>query len=198
MSKKIVAIVGSYRKGGTIDTAVESILAGARERGAKTHTFYLTDQHIEFCTNCRTCVQTPGPERGKCSQKDDMEQILTEIEAADAVVLASPVNCGNVTSIFRRFLERLLGCAYWPWGQAAPTPRSKVHTLKAVLLASSAMPGMMIPLFTGASSALRRTARILGAKPVGTMWIGLTAGEPHHKLSSRKLEQARRLGMKLA
>ncbi len=32
MSKKIVAIVGSYRKGGAIDSAVEAILAGARER----------------------------------------------------------------------------------------------------------------------------------------------------------------------
>ena len=133
MGKKVVAIVGSYRKGGTIDTAVEAIMAGARDNGAQTHTVYLTEQHIEFCSNCRSCTQTPGPERGKCPQRDDMEPILAEIETADAIVLASPVNCGNVTAIFRRFLERLMGCAYWPWGQSAPTPRSKLRTQKAIL-----------------------------------------------------------------
>ena len=66
MSSKVVAIVGSYRKGGAIDTAVEAVLEGAREKGAQTHTIYLTDQHIEFCTNCRKCTQPPGEERVKC------------------------------------------------------------------------------------------------------------------------------------
>src|ERR1700738_1470664 len=119
MCKKVVAIVGSYRKNGTIDTTVEAIMAGARERGARTHTVYLTEQHIEFCTNCRNCCQTAGPERGRCPQEDDLEDMLTEIEAADGLVLASPVNYSDVTAVFRRFLERLMGCAYWPWGQPA-------------------------------------------------------------------------------
>jgi multimeric flavodoxin WrbA len=66
MSSKVVAIVGSYRKGGAIDAAVEAILEGAREKGAQTHTLYLTEQHIEFCTHCRQCAQEPGEERGKC------------------------------------------------------------------------------------------------------------------------------------
>jgi multimeric flavodoxin WrbA len=102
-----VAIIGSYRKSGAIDTAVEAVLEGAREKGAQTHTIYLRDQHIEFCTNCRQCTQKPGEERGKCAQRDDLETILNEIEAADAVVLGSPVNYYNATALFRRFLERL-------------------------------------------------------------------------------------------
>ncbi len=80
MSEKIVAIVGSYRKGEIIDTAVEAILKGVREKGATTHTIYLTEQHIECCRNCRTCAQKPGIERGKCPKPDDMEPILPEIE----------------------------------------------------------------------------------------------------------------------
>ncbi|HUX28545.1 MAG TPA: flavodoxin family protein [Terracidiphilus sp.] len=198
MSKKIVAIVGSYRKGGTIDKAVEAILAGARTRGARTSTIYLTEQHIEFCTNCRECVQTPGPERGRCAQKDDLEPILTEIEAADAVVLASPVNCYNVTALFRRFLERMLGYAYWPWGQPAPRERTKLRPRKAVLVSSSAMPGFMIPLATGAARTLRLAARMLGAKTVGTLWIGLSAQKSHQPLPANVSVRARRLGMRLA
>lgn len=197
MGKKVVAILGTYRKGGTIDTAVEAILEGARSQRAGTHTIYLIDRRIEFCTNCRHCTQTPGPERGKCTQEDDLESILTEIESSDALVLASPVNLGNTTAIFRCFMERLIGSAYWPWGDAAPQPRSKVRTLKAALVASSAAPGFMIPLFTGTKTALRTTARILGAKPIASMWIGLSAREQHHLLSPRVLARARRIGIKL-
>lgn len=198
MSKKIVAIVGSYRKEGTIDAAVEAILAGARERGAATHTIYLTEQHIEFCRNCRTCTQEPGAKRHKCPHHDDMEPILKEIEAADAVVLGSPVNCGNTTAIFRRFMERLMGSFYWPWGQPSPKLRKEASTRKAVLVASSAMPGPMIPLFTGTMGALRMTAKALHAKPVGRMCIGLSSGEVHRALSARRQARARRLGIRLA
>jgi hypothetical protein len=197
VSKKVVAIVGTYRKGGTIDSAVEAILDGSRSRRASTRTIYLMDQHLEFCTNCRQCVQEPGLERGRCRHKDDLESILTEIETADAVVLASPVNLGNTTAIFRQFMERLIGYAYWPWGKPAPEPRSRVQTLKAALVASSASPGFMIPLFTGTGAALRKTAKVLGARPVASLWIGLAAGEVHHKLPDRVLARARRIGRKL-
>ena len=90
MSNKVVAIVGSYRKGGTIDQAVEAILEGARANGAITHTVQLRNCHIEFCTNCRHCMQEPGETRGKCLQQDDLEPILAGIESADAVVLGAP------------------------------------------------------------------------------------------------------------
>ncbi len=197
MSKKVVAILGSYRRGETIDTAVEAILEGARARGAKTSSIRLTEKHIGFCTNCRQCTQAPGVERGRCKQDDDLNAIVTEIEAADAVVLATPVNYGNATAIFRQFMERLIGCFYWPWGQPAPRARSKVPTLKAALVASSAMPGFLIPIATGTRGALRTTAKILGAKPAASLWIGLAAGEPHHQLSARTLAKARRIGARL-
>ncbi|MGA2674340.1 MAG: flavodoxin family protein [Terracidiphilus sp.] len=198
MIRKVVAIVGSYRKGGTIDSAVEAILNGAREKGAETHTIYLTEQHLEFCKNCRQCVLKPGAERGACEQQDDLEPILKEIEAADAVVLGSPVNYGNVTAVFRTFMERLIGFAYWPWGQPTPAARKKRFTRKAALVASSGMPGFLIPWVTGTGYALRTTAKMLGARPVGSLWIGLSAMEPHHPLSTGDRERARRIGMKLA
>ena len=197
MGKKVVAVLGTYRKGGTLDAAVEAILEGARERRATTSTIYLTDKHLEFCANCRQCTQSPGPERGKCKKDDDLDAILGEIEAADAVVLASPVNCGNATAIFRCFMERLIGCSYWPWGQLAPESRSHIHTLKAALVATSAMPGFLIPFATGTKTALRTAAQILGAKPVAGLWIGLAAGRPDHQPSPRVLARARRIGRKL-
>jgi NAD(P)H-dependent FMN reductase len=197
-NKKVVAIVGSYRKGGTTDSAVEAILEGAREKGAQTQTYYLVCQHLEFCTNCRQCTQTPGEERGKCAQQDDLEMILTDIEAADAVVLGSSINYGGVTAVFRKFMERLIGFTYWPWGESMPKPRKKTLTRKAVLVASSGMPGFFIPLFTGVARTLRLTAKMLGAKPVASLWIGLSAMEQNQQLSAKAKEQARRIGSKLA
>jgi len=198
MSRKVVAIVGSYRKGGTIDQAVEAILEGARAKGAVTQTVQLRNCHIEFCTNCRQCMQEPGETRGRCVQHDDLEAILAGIGSADAVVLGSPVNAFNTTALFRRFIERLVGYGYWPWGQNAPKARTKLKPRKAVLVASAAMPGFLIPLATGAPRALRTAATLLGAKTVGKMWIGLSAQEEHQKLSTQTRLRARQLGTKLA
>ncbi len=198
MSRKVVAIVGSYRKGGTIDQAVEAILEGARASGAITQTVQLRNCHIEFCTNCRHCMQESGETRGKCLQQDDLEPILEGIEAADAVVLGSPVNAFNTTAIFRRFMERLVGYGYWPWGQNAPKARSRRRPRKAVLVASAAMPGFLIPYATGAPRALRTAASLLGAKPVGKLWIGLSAREEHQRISRQTRLRARRLGAKLS
>lgn len=197
MGHKIVAIVGSYRRGGTVDMAVEAILEGAREQGAQTHTIYLNDAHIEFCTNCRRCTQAPGVQRGQCVQKDDLQAILEEIDAADAIVLGSPVNCWNTTAIFRRFMERLLGNVYWPWGMNGPVPRDKQPKRRAVLVASSAAPGFLIPVLTGAAKALRVSAEMLGAKTVAKLWIGLAAQKPHQPLSARTVQRARRIGARL-
>lgn len=198
MSVRIVAIVGSYRKGGSIDRAVEEILTAARERGAITETIQLLDRHLEFCTNCRACTQAPGTERGCCTHKDDLEQILASVDAADALVLAAPVNFYNVTALFRRFMERLVGYAYWPWGQGAPKMRGSTLRRKAVLVTAAGMPGFLIPFFTGAVSALQRTAKVLGAHTVGKLLIGLAAIEPNKPLSKGVLRQARALGAELA
>jgi multimeric flavodoxin WrbA len=113
-------------------------------------------------------------------------------------VLGSPVNYGGVTAVFRTFLERLIGYTFWPWGQPSPMARVKRASRKAVLVATSGMPGFMIPIFTGVSATLHRAAQMLGAKTVGSMWIGLSAMEPLHPLSARTRERARRMGWKLA
>jgi putative NADPH-quinone reductase len=197
MAKKVVAIVGSYRKGGTVDGAVDAVLAGARERGAETSKIFLLDQHIEYCRNCRACTQTEGEARGECAIHDDMAAILDEIDRADALILGSPVNFYNVTAVFRTFLERLLGCAYWPWGQWSPKPRSEKLPRKAVLISSSAAPGIFLPFATGVPKALRVAANCLGARPVAKLWIGLVAQSAQPKLSERVLRRAHRIGAEL-
>ncbi|MFA5529870.1 MAG: flavodoxin family protein [Thiohalomonadaceae bacterium] len=194
---KITAIVGSYRKGGTSDQAVDAILAAARDAGAEIHKIYLIDQRIAFCANCRECMQEPGPERGQCPIRDDVPGILDAIDVSDAVVLASPVNFGTVTAIMKQFIERLGAYAWWPWGTPAPRPRKPHKEKRAVVVASSAAPAFMARYSTSVVGLLKKAAAVMGAKTVGVLFIGLAARYPGQPLDENTLRRARRLGKKL-
>lgn len=195
---KITAIVGTYRKGGIIDTAVDEMLASAREAGAETSKVYLIDKHIEFCTNCRACTQHPGEKRGDCPLKDDMNGILDEIERSDALVLGSPLNFWSVTAVMKRFIERLTGYAYWPWGAAAPKARIASKQKRAVIVAASAAPSIIARMATQLVGHLKKTSAFLGCKTVGVLFIGLAAQEQRQDIGERARRSARRLGKTLA
>ena len=194
----ITAVVGTYRKGGIIDTAVDEILESAREAGADVSKIYLTDRHIEFCTNCRSCTQEPGPKRGRCVLEDDMGGLLDTLEQSDGIVLASPVNFGTVTAVMKRFIERLICYGYWPWGANAPEARNKARTRRAVLVTSSAAPSVIARLASQIVKLLKSAAALLGAKPVGVLSIGLAAKEERQDMDKRHRLRARELGRVLA
>lgn len=196
ISHKVLGIVGSYRKKGYIDAAITEILAAAETEGAQTQKIYLQDRHIEFCTNCRACLQEPGTHRGRCVLEDDMDSILQEVESADALVIGAPVNYGNINALTRQFLERCVCYGYWPWDAATPKPRNPVQRKKAVLVSSSAAPAFMGRWMSGALPALKDLAKMLGAKPVGVLWMGLVKPK-EVKLSDKIRKQAQQLGQKL-
>jgi hypothetical protein len=198
MAKRILGIVGSYRKDGIVDRLVTETLASAEAAGAVTKKIYLSDAHIEFCRNCRECTQEPGTEPGKCVQADDFASILSDWKECDGLVIGSPVNFFNVTAITRRFMERLVCFSYWPWGQPAPKMRSKSKDKKAVLITATAMPSILCRLFTGAPRALRLTAETMGASPIKSIFVGLIAQEKHAALPDRAIRKAGAAGRQLA
>ena len=195
--KKVTAIVGTYRKGGIIDTAVDEILASAREQGALVEKIHLTDTRIEFCTNCRTCAGQAGRERGTCPLSDDMAGILDKIEQSDVLVLASPMNFGTVTAIMKRFIERLICYACWPWGAMAPRKRTRENPKRAVVVVSSAAPAFLARYTTRITGLLKQAADLMGARTTGVLFIGLAARKPHQDIGARARRKARRLGRKL-
>ncbi len=198
MGRKVVGIVGSYRKGHIIDSAVSAVLKGAEEAGAETKKIYLLDKHIEFCTNCRACTQEKDVARGKCVQDDDLEEILKEIDSAYGVVLGSPMNFFTVTAIMKRFVERLVGFAYWPWGTAVPKPRNKKPHKKAVIVTSSACPAFIgRVLMPNALGVLKAAAQSMGARVVKKLYFGLIATEKDQRLNEKALSKAYQAGKSL-
>ncbi len=199
MSRKIVGIVGSYRKGGIIDTAVSQALKGAEESGAETVKIFLPDKKIEFCNNCRGCTQQPGDKRGECIYDDDMEGILQQLDEADGYVLGSPVNFGTVTAITKRFMERLVVYAYWPWGKiAAPKFRNVKLNKKAVIITSFTPPGWIGRIILpGAAKQLKLTAKVLGAKQLKFLYLGMVPKAADSKLDDKNMQKAIQAGKRL-
>lgn len=194
---KVTAVVGSYRRGGVVDTLVDAVLEGARAAGAETRIIHLLDARIEFCRNCRECAQTPGPARGVCPLPDEMGAILDEIAASDAVVLASPMNFWTVTAVMKRFIERLVCFAYWPWGMGAPKTRPPDRARRGLIVVSSAAPAPLARWTTRMVPLMRSVLRLFGVRRPEVLFVGLCALRERQPLPEKTLRRARALGGKL-
>lgn len=195
---RVLIINGSYRKNGATDLLVDVVDRTLKARGAETDLLVLRGEDICFCTNCRACMQKPGEAPGECVLRDAMQDIVQRIEACDALVLASSTNAGSVTAIFRRLIERLVVYCYWPWGTPSPTYRKAVATKKkAVLISTCGAPAFLGRLLFSTQRQLAATAKLVGARVRGALFLGLHAQQPVAKLSPSEIKRAERLAEKL-
>ncbi|TRZ64388.1 MAG: flavodoxin family protein [Rhodocyclaceae bacterium] len=194
----LLAITGSYRDEGIIDQAVAFAADAAARAGATVEVVQLRDYPIAFGRHCRQCTLTPGDAPGICVQQDGMQALIEKIEGADAIILASPTNFYSVTALFKRFMERLVVYAYWPWQMHGPEFRKKPpFSKKALVIASAAAPALLGRLFYSTLKQLRMTAKSIGATTVGDVFIGLAAGQPVTRLSEGQKRRIERLTRRL-
>jgi multimeric flavodoxin WrbA len=105
---KVMAINGSPRKSWNTATLLKKALKGAASQGAETELIHLYDLKFTGCTSCFACKIKGGKSYGRCAVKDGLSPVLKKVEAADALILGSPIYFGNVSGEMRSFLERLL------------------------------------------------------------------------------------------
>ena len=98
---KVLGIAGSPRRGGNTDLLLAELIKGAAGKGAETKTIVLNDLDIAPCQHCDTCL-----EEGKCRIEDDMQMIYGELEQADRIVLASPIQFMGVTAQMKAMIDR--------------------------------------------------------------------------------------------
>lgn len=195
---KVLAINGSYRDDGITDQVVQIALEALEAEGASIERVNLREYPIEFCLNCRECTQAPGVSPGHCVLDDGMAALIEKIEAADAYILAAPTNFSSVTAIFKRFMERLVAYAYWPWDQSYPRFRKAgERPKKALLVTSSAAPTFLGRWLFGSGRQLKMTAKTIGAESVGLLFTGLANREKHQRLSPEIVVRTRRLAHRL-
>jgi len=105
---KVMAINGSPRKTWNTATLLRKALQGAASQGAETELVHLYDLNFKGCISCFACKTRGGKSYGRCAVKDDLKPIFKKIEAADGLILGSPIYFGIVSGEMRSFMERLL------------------------------------------------------------------------------------------
>ena len=98
---KIVAITGSPRENGRTSAIVNEIVKGFTEDGGQSELFHINDLDIKGCQACGYCDSHDG-----CAVKDDMQDIYSAIEEADAVVIGSPVYMYQMTAQTKMVMDR--------------------------------------------------------------------------------------------
>jgi multimeric flavodoxin WrbA len=98
---KVLGIAGSPRRGGNTDLLLAEVMRGAASRGAKVKTIILNDLKITPCQHCDACL-----EAGRCRIEDDMQMVYRELEAADRIVLASPIQFMGLTAQMKAMIDR--------------------------------------------------------------------------------------------
>jgi multimeric flavodoxin WrbA len=83
---KILILKGSPRPNGNSSTLADQVAAGAKKAGAEVESVFLHGFYIRPCDGCDFCIET-----GVCVVKDDMQALYPKIQAANALVLASPI-----------------------------------------------------------------------------------------------------------
>ena len=101
MSKKILILSASARKGGNSERLAEQFQKGATESGNEVETIRLFDKKIGFCKGCFVCQNTQ-----KCVIKDDAIDIAEKMKDADMLVFATPVYYYSVSGQLKTMLDR--------------------------------------------------------------------------------------------
>lgn len=103
MSKNVLIISSSPRKGGNSDVLCDEFLRGAIDSGNNAEKIFLRDKKINYCTGCGFCNTNDYTE---CSQKDDAIEIIDKMIAADVIVFSTPVYfytmCGQLKTLIDR------------------------------------------------------------------------------------------------
>ncbi len=107
MSKTVVAVNASPRRGWNTDTLVSEAAKGAESAGANVLKFDL--YRLEKFTGCISCFGCKkNKHKGCCICRDGLTPVLDAIRQADALILGSPNYLSETTAVFRALYERLI------------------------------------------------------------------------------------------
>ena len=110
MSKKVLVISTSLRKGGNSETLADEFIRGAKEGDSEVEKISLVEKNIAFCRGCLACLKA-----GKCVIADDAVEIARKMSEADIIAFATPIYyyemCGQMKTLLDR-VNSLYGTEY--------------------------------------------------------------------------------------
>lgn len=110
MSKTVLVLSTSPRKGGNSDALADAFVRGAQEAGNQVEKITLYDKTIGFCKGCLSCQNTQ-----RCIIRDDADAITQKMLTADVIAFATPIYyygmCGQMKTLLDR-ANPLFAAAY--------------------------------------------------------------------------------------
>jgi multimeric flavodoxin WrbA len=100
--KKILVLCASARKNGNSEMLADAFIAGAEDAGNIVKKVNVADLAIGGCKGCGACWKT----QGNCVFNDDMKKIEPLLEAADVLVIASPLYWSVVPAQMKAPIDR--------------------------------------------------------------------------------------------
>ena len=100
---KILALIGSPRKGGNTDLLVDQIIEGSKTKGHSAEKLYLYDYTISLCVDCRNCKKGDY----ECCIKDEMEKISLKMAASDLIIFGTPMYWYGPTAKMKMLMDRM-------------------------------------------------------------------------------------------
>jgi multimeric flavodoxin WrbA len=167
---KVMAIVGSPRRGGNTELLVDRVIEGCRSGGnAEIEKVFIADRNIQYCSGCLTCT-FPPPGTGKCVLRDDMDILIEQVRESDAFIFGTPNHMRTVSAPLLNFLARMLPLLRYEieydvaGNMIGATGVSKIQDKKAAMVISQGDPFFSSPLV---HMVLERNLRDFKLKLVG-------------------------------
>lgn len=126
---KITIIHGQSHQGSTCHIAREL----AQKLGGQVTEFFLPRDFGEFCVGCTACF---SDSEEKCPHYGKLAPITRAIDAADVLILASPVYVYHATGAMKAFLD------HYGWRWIVHRPEGKMFSKQAVCVSTAAGAGM--------------------------------------------------------
>jgi len=101
MSKNVLIISTSLRKGGNSEILSKEFAKGAKEAGHDVEIVILYDKSIKFCTGCLVCQRTK-----RCVIHDDADAIAQKMLTAEVIAFATPIYFYEMSGQMKTMLDR--------------------------------------------------------------------------------------------
>lgn len=99
---KVILLNGSAKANGCTATALQEMVKIFDEEGIETEIIHVGNKDIRGCVSCGRCEES-----GKCVFDDLVNEVAPKFEAADGLVVGSPVYYASPNGTILSFMDRL-------------------------------------------------------------------------------------------
>lgn len=180
MSKNILVLTGSPRRGGNSDLMADAFIKGAVAAGHSVTKFEAAFKKLAGCRACDTCWSKDTA----CSIQDDFTELASLLETSDVLLISTPLYWCNFSAQLKAGIDRMY--AYFSPNCKRP---QKIKESALIVCAQTEDPKYL----KGILETYKSIAEFLGWKDLGVLTV-LNVDKKGDILNTTSLADAERMG----